>query len=260
MAGKKTRIIAVVNEKGGVGKTVTVVNLAAGLALKDKRVLVVDMDPQFNATKGLGFNPSKDGPSIYDTIKVPDPIPADSIILHTPWEHIHLLPSHVDLSGIEVELANEAGRENRLKEALTPLVNAYDFILIDAPPSVSLITVNILTFAREILIPCQTHPYAYGALDELLETISVIKEEINPDIRILGVVATCFDRRTRVSNKILEALREDERLKGKLFDTVIRINTTIAESAYYGKPAVFFSRSSTGADDYLALTEEVLGR
>jgi chromosome partitioning protein len=248
----------VVNEKGGVGKTVTIINLGAGLSLKGKDVLIVDMDPQFNATKGLGVNPAEDSPSVYDVIKLPEPVPARSAIVKTAWEHLDLLPSHVDLSGVDVELVDEPGREDRLKGALTPVLDLYDFILVDTPPSLSILTVNVLAFAREILVPCQTQPYAYGALDELLETVSIIKEEINPDIRIMGVLATFFDRRTRVSNKVLESLRADGRLRDKLFDTVIRVNTTIAESAYYGKPVVFFRRSSPGAADYLALTEEIL--
>jgi chromosome partitioning protein len=258
MAGRKARIIAVVNEKGGVGKTVTIINLGAGLSLKGKDVLIVDMDPQFNSTKGLGVSPAEDSPSLYDVIKLSEPVPARSAIVKTAWERLDLLPSHVDLSGVEVELTDEPGRENRLKEALTTVLDLYDFILVDTPPSLSILTVNVLAFAREILIPCQTQPYAYGALDELLETVSIIKEEINPGIRIMGVLATFFDQRTRVSNKILESLRADKRFRAKLFDTVIRVNTTIAESAYYGKPVVFFRRSSTGAADYLALTEEIL--
>ncbi len=260
MAKTKKRIIAVVNEKGGVGKTVTVVNLAAGLCLKGKSVLVVDMDPQFNATKGLGITPNEDGPSVYDVIKLPDPVPVQSAIVDTAWEGLRLVPSHADLSGFEVELAGEPGRENRLKEALAPVVDQYDFVLVDSPPSLSLLTVNVLAFAPKVLIPCQTHPFAYGALDELLETISIIKEEINPDIGIMGILATCFDQRTRVSNQILADLKADKRFKRRLFDTVIRINTTIAESAYYGKPVVTYMRSSTGASDYMALTEEILAR
>lgn len=258
MATRKARIISAVNEKGGVGKTATVINLAAGLSLRDKDVLVVDMDPQLNATKGLGFSAGEDGLSIYDVIKLQDPVPAKTVISHTPWEHLDLLPSHVDLSGLEIELANEVGRENRLKEILAPIVDMYDFVLVDTPPSLSLLTVNVLAFTREILIPCQTHPYAYGAMDELLDTVSIIKEEINPNIEIMGVVATFFDQRTRVSNTILEALRTDNRFRGKLFNTVVRINTTIAESTYHCKPVVFFRRSSTGAADYLALTDEIL--
>ena len=245
MAEKQARIISVVNEKGGVGKTVTVINLAAGLSLSGKNVLVVDMDPQLNATKGL-------------VIKLGKPVPADAAIWHSPWKHLDLLPSHVDLSGIEIELATKIGRENRLRRALEPIVDRYDFVLLDTPPSLSLLTVNVLSCAKEVLIPCQTHPYAYSAIDELLETISIIKEEINPGLEVLGVVPTFFDRRTRVSNHILQELGQDERLNDKLFTSVIRINTTIPESARHKKPVVFYKPSSTGAKDYLALTEELL--
>lgn len=259
MGEKKTRIISVVNEKGGVGKTVTVINLAAGLSLKGKNVLVVDMDPQLNATKGLGFEPEDDAASIYDVIKVTNPLPTESVVWHSPWKHLDLLPSDVDLSGIEIELATKIGRENRLKRALKPIADRYDFILLDTPPSLSLLTVNVLAFAREILIPCQTQPYAYEAIDELLETISIIKEEINPTIEILGVVPTFYDCRTRVSNQILKDLEKDNRFKDKLFKSTIRINTTIAESAHHKKPVVFFRKASTGAQDYLALTDEILG-
>jgi chromosome partitioning protein len=164
----------------------------------------------------------------------------------------------VDLSGIEIELATKIGRENRLRKALEPVVDRYDFVLLDTPPSLSLLTVNVLSFAKEILIPCQTHPYAYAAIDELLETVSIIREEINPKLEILGVVPTFFDRRTRVSNEILQELGQDERLKQKLFGTVIRINTTIPESARYKKPVVFYKPSSSGAQDYLALADELL--
>jgi chromosome partitioning protein len=258
MAKQNTRIISVVNEKGGVGKTVTVINLAAGLSLRGKDVLVVDMDPQFNATKGLGHNSAEDAPSVYDVMRLGSPVSAESAIWHTPWEHLDLLPSHVDLSGIEIELATKIGRENRLKRALEPIIDRYDFILLDTPPSLSLLTVNVLSCAREVLIPCQTHPYAYAAIDELLETIAIIKEEINAHIEVLGVVPTFFDCRTRVSNQILEELGKDERLKNKLLATVIRINTTIAESAQHKKPVVFFKPSSTGAQDYVALADEIL--
>lgn len=259
MANERTRTICVVNEKGGVGKTVTAVNLAAALSSKGKDVLVVDMDPQLNSTKGLGLIPENDMPSVYDLIKLEEPVPADGVITETGWEHLHLVPSHVDLSGIEIELASHAGRENRLKDALDPVTNRYDYVLVDTPPSLSLLTVNVLAYANHVLVPCQTHPYAYSALDELLETLAAVKQEINPRIEIMGVLATFFDRRTRVSQRILESLKSDERLQGKVFETVIRINTTIAESAYFNKPVVFFRRSSSGAKDYLALADEILG-
>jgi chromosome partitioning protein len=216
------------------------------------------MDPQLNATKGLGHNASEEAPSVYDVIKIGNPVSAKSAIWRTPWEHLDLLPSHVDLSGIEIELATKIGRENRLKRALEPVVDRYDFVLLDTPPSLSLLTVNVLSCAREVLIPCQTHPYAYGAIDELLETITVIREEINPHLEVLGVVPTFFDCRTKVSNQILQALGQDHRLQGKLLETVIRINTTIAESAQHKKPVVFFRPTSSGAQDYLALADEIL--
>jgi chromosome partitioning protein len=257
MARKMSRVIAAVNEKGGVGKTVTVINLGAALSLEGKKVLIVDMDPQLNATKGLGVNLDEDRSSIYDVIKPKDPVPVQSAVVQTAWKGLDLLPSHVDLSGIDVELVDEAGRENRLKESMAPLMYKYDYMLVDTPPSLSILTVNVLAFAREVLVPCQTHPFAYGALDELLETISIIKEEINPRLKIAGLLATCFDQRTRIANKILESLRGDKRFKGKLFKTVIRVNTTISESADHGKPVVFFRRSSPGATDYLSLAKEI---
>lgn len=258
MAIKKTRIVSVVNEKGGVGKTVTAINLAAGLSLRGQDVLVVDMDPQLNATKGLGCNSADEHLSVYDVMKLASPVPAASAVQHTIWQRLDLMPSHVDLSGIEIELVTKIGRENRLKKAMKPIEDQYDYILLDTPPSLSLLTVNVLAFAKEVLIPCQTHPYAYAAIDELLETIGIIKEDINPHLDILGVLPTFFDRRTRVSNHILQQLSQDPRIKDKLLGTVIRINTTIAESAHHKKPVVFFNPASSGARDYLALTDEIL--
>jgi chromosome partitioning protein len=258
MEAKQTRIIAVANEKGGVGKTVTVINLGAALSLEGQSVLVVDMDPQFNATKGLGAEVNEETLTAYDLLMSPKTISAQDAILQTKWPGLDLIPSHVDLAGAEVELVNEAGRENRLKEALGNIAKEYDFILVDTPPSLSLLTVNVLAYAKEVLVPCQTHPYAYDALDELFDTVFAIKEEINPDLRITGIVATFFDKRTRVSHHIMEKLREDNRYKDLLFDTVIRVNTTLAESAAVGKPLVFFRQSSYGSFDYMRLAKELL--
>jgi len=260
MGDKQTRIIAVANEKGGVGKTVTVINLAAALNQKGKTVLIVDMDPQFNATRGLGVEVDDEMPTVYDLIKDKDSTKADETIVPTRWEGLDLVPSHVDLAGAEVELVDEAGRENRLKEALESLSGEYDFILLDTPPSLSLLTVNVLAYAKEVIVPCQTHPYAYAALDELFDTIFAIKENINPDLKITGVVATLFDVRTRISHSILEKLKNDDRYADFLFDTVIRVNTTIAESAGVGKPVIFFRQSCYGSFDYASLAEELLTR
>jgi len=258
MGGKQTRIIAVANEKGGVGKTVTVVNLGAALNKEDKSVLVVDMDPQFNATKGLGVDVEEEMLTVYDLIKDTESIKASDAIVPTRWKGLDLIPSHVDLAGAEVELVDEVGRENRLKEALESISGEYDFILLDTPPSLSLLTVNVLAYAKEVIVPCQTHPYSYDALDELFDTIFTIKENINPDINITGVVATLFDTRTRVSHKILEKLKNDDRYKAFLFDTVVRVNTTIAESAGVGKPVIFFRQNSYGSSDYTSLAKELL--
>ena len=258
MAAKGTRIIAVANEKGGVGKTVTVINLAAGLTQAGKKVLVIDMDPQANATKGLGVEPEEASLTVYDLISKPNSKPADNFILPTQWDGLSLIPSHVDLSGAEVELVNKLGRENRLKKACKNMETTFDFVLLDTPPSLSLLTINVMAYAKEVLVPCQTQPYAFAALNELFDTIDAINEEINEDLHVTGIVATFFDKRTRISQSILNRLESDSRYSKLLFDTKIRANTTIAESAETGKPVVFYRSGSFGGRDYLALTRELL--
>ena len=196
--------------------------------------------------------------SVYDLIKGKESIDAINVVVQTKWEGLELIPSHVDLAGAEVELVNEVGRENRLKEALKNIPKKYDFILLDTPPSLSLLTVNVLAYAKEVLVPCQTHPYAYAALEELFDTIFAIKENINPDLRFTGIVATLFDTRTRISHDILNKLKADEQYGPLLFDTVIRVNTTIAESSGSGKPVIFFRKNSYGSLDYTSLATELL--
>ncbi len=260
MVQKKTRAIAVANEKGGVGKTVTVINLAAALTLANQSVLVVDMDPQANATKGLGIARDDELPSVYDLIMNNGRKAVEETVMTTRWEGLDLIPSHVDLSGAEVELIEVEGREDRLKDALAPVVGRYDFILMDTPPSLSLLTVNVFSFASEVLVPCQTHPYAFGALAELFDTIDAVREEINPGLFISGIIPTLVDLRTRVANVVMAQLKTDERYRDLVFDTAIRSNTTIAESAEAGKPVVFYRRSSYGAIDYNDLADELLAR
>ncbi len=259
MEEKQTRIIAVANEKGGVGKTSTVVNLAAALSLSGFRVLVVDVDPQYNATRALGSPAGEETLTTYHVMtaqKAPDPARA---VCPTRWEGLSLVPSHPDLSGAEVELVNKLAREKRLRR-LEPLVKDYDFVLLDTPPTLSLLTVNVFAFAGEFLIPCQTQPHAYAALDDLLDTVDLIREEINPGLTLTGVVATFYDPRTRVSKAVMEKLAADGRFSGKVFETAIRMNATIAESALHGEPVVFFRQGSPGAADYRALADEIVRR
>lgn len=257
MSTDRTRTIAVANEKGGVGKTVTAINLGAALSRAGHKVLLVDMDPQFNATRGLGVKDGGYQVSIYDLIKNHRNGLAREAVLQTPWEGLWLIPSHADLAGAEVELVNKLGRENRLKRALSPVTEQFDYVVVDTPPSLSLLTVNVFAYACEVLVPCQTQPFAYSALDELFDTIDAICEEINPEVRVSGILPTLFDSRTRVSRSILQRLQTDARYAPYLLKTIIRINTAIAESADEGRPVVFSRPTSTGARDYEALAKEL---
>ncbi len=258
MGNGRARIIAVANEKGGVGKTAMVVNLGAALSLEDRRVLIVDMDPQHNATIGLGIKVNDDMTTIYDLIAGDQTPDARGAVQSTRWDNLDLIPSHIDLAGAEIELADAPGREKKLAQALAGLVDDYDFILIDTPPSLSLLTVNVFAFAGEVLVPCHTHPYGLAALEDLFDTIANIRLGINRDIRITGIVPTFYDKRTRLSQTITDRLRNDERYAGYLFDAIIRTNTAVAMSSDVGEPVVFFKKSSYGAWDYTRLAEELL--
>ena len=196
-----------------------------------KRVLIADMDPQAGATKGLGVATDNGAPTTYEILKDPKKTDPFKAVVPTEWEGLDIIPANADLAGAEVELVNVFGRENRLKRGLEAVAGQYDYLLLDTPPSLSLLTVNVFAFANEVIVPCQTHPFAYAALEELFDTVDAICDEINPDLAISGVLATMFDGRTRVSHNIMEKLRNHETYGELVFDTVIRSNTTIAESA-----------------------------
>lgn len=259
MGKKKTRIVAIANEKGGVGKTATVVNLGAALSLLGKNVLIVDMDPQHNATAGLGVDAGDGALNVYDLITDGGAEKTRAAVRRTSWENLDLIPSHMDLSGAEVELVDEEGRENRLKEAIDQVADDYAVVIMDTPPSLSLLTINVFAAATEVLVPCQTHPYAFKALEDLFDTINDIREEINPDICISGIVPTFFDQRTKISRDILERLQTDERYRHLVCQSAIRANTSITTSSDVGKPVVFCRKTSYGANDYMALAREFIG-
>ncbi len=258
MENGQTRVIAIANEKGGVGKTAMTINLGAALSLEDKRVLIVDMDPQHNATIGLGVTVDEGAATVYDLIAGDPPLAADQVIRSTQWEGIDLIPSHIDLAGAEIELADQPGRESRLRQGLAPIETNYDFILIDTPPSLSLLTVNVFACAREILVPCHTHPYAFSALEDLFDTFNNIRQGINPDIRMTGIVPTFYDKRTSLSRIVTDRLKNDPRYAEYVFNSVIRTNTAVAQSSDVGAPVVFWRKSSYGAWDYARLAEELL--
>jgi chromosome partitioning protein len=260
MTSMKTRKIAIANEKGGVGKTAMAVNLAAALTLEGKTVLVVDMDPQHNATIGLGVAVNDEMLNIYHLISDPDSHRTREAVCRTRWKGLDLIPSHMDLSGAEIELVDEEGRENRLRDVLLEIEDDYDYIIMDTPPSLSLLTINVFSAADEVLVPCQTHPYAFKALGDLFGTISDVTEEINPDLKVIGIVPTFFARRTRVSKGIIEKLHTDERYRDLVFDSIVRVNSAIAESSDIGKPVVFCRTRSYGSLDFRAVTAELLRR
>jgi chromosome partitioning protein len=249
-------VIACANQKGGVGKTTTVINLATYLALEGRRVLVVDLDPQGNATSGLGFDRASAQTSIYPALV--DGLNARELIQPTQVESLWLIPSGRDLAGAEVELVDMPERERKLQQALTEIRTSFDFILLDCPPAVGLLTVNALTASDGVLVPIQCEYYALEGLSQLLSTIDLVRDNLNPRLKLAGVLLTMFDGRTTLSADVAAEVRRH--LGDLVFRTVVPRSVRLAEAPSYGRPIARYSPESRGAQAYKALADEVLER
>lgn len=251
-----THIISIVNQKGGVGKTTTSVNLSAFLAIRGKKVLVVDLDPQGNATSGFGFDKSELESSIYDVLV--NDTPLEQVIQSTQRKNLDLCPTNINLAGAEVELVSAMSRETILKRAIEKVKEKYDFVLIDCPPSLGLLTINALAASSGVIVPIQGEYYALEGLTQLVDTINLVKKHLNPDIGIYGVVITMFDGRTQLTRQVVEEVRKY--FGDKVFNTVIPRNIRLAEAPSHGKTIAEYDAKSRGGEAYHELANEVIRR
>jgi len=248
------KIIAIANQKGGVGKTTTAINLAASLAVLEYKTLLVDADPQANSTSGVGFDPRNVKASIYECII--DEIEPSSVILNTSTPNMDLLPAHIDLVGAEIEMINLPSREKKMRHALAKIKDDYDFIIIDCSPSLGLITVNSLTAADSVIIPVQCEYFALEGLGKLLNTIKIVQSRLNSELSIEGILLTMYDIRLRLSNQVVEEVKTH--FQNMVFDTIVQRNTKLGEAPSFGETIIMHDASSKGAVNYLNLAREIL--
>ena len=248
------KVIAIANQKGGVGKTTTAVNLAACLAKQGRKVLLIDSDPQGNATSGLGFDKRDIKKCVYDTLI--NEVPMVEALKHTAYENLDIIPATIQLAGAEIELVSLMNREGRLKNALERVKHDYDYVIIDCPPSLGLLTINALTAASSVMIPVQCEFYALEGITMLMNTIQLVQRNLNPALKLEGVVMTMFDSRTNLAHDVVEEVKKY--FKTKMYKTIVPRNVRLSEAPSHGMPVIDYDSKSKGAQVYMELAQEVI--